>query len=169
MARKLEYNCPVAKRAGKSVKLDMTEEKKKLFRSRTDYIISGLAGGLAGYFGVEPTLIRLVFILLCFGGGGGLLLYIVLTIVIPREPGEISKVSREKKVLTMANKIGEKTKGLVDEIDWKPQKKGRMIGMILIIIGGVALWNQIMPFYIRLEIWFPLMMIGAGLWVIFKK
>jgi phage shock protein C len=62
-------------------------ESKKLYRSNTDKMIAGVCGGLGQYFGVDPTLIRLIFALLVvFGVGSGVLLYIVLAIVIPLEP-----------------------------------------------------------------------------------
>jgi len=50
-------------------------------------MISGVCGGLAQYFGVDATLVRLVFALLVFFGvGSGVLLYIILAIVMPLEP-----------------------------------------------------------------------------------
>lgn len=62
-------------------------ETKKLYRSKTDKMISGVCGGLAQYFGVDTTLVRLVFALLVFFGvGSGVLLYIILAIVVPLEP-----------------------------------------------------------------------------------
>jgi len=62
-------------------------ETKKLYRSKTDKMISGVCSGLAQYFGVDATLVRLVFALLVFFGvGSGVLLYIILAIVMPLEP-----------------------------------------------------------------------------------
>lgn len=62
-------------------------ESKKLYRSKTDKMISGVCGGLAQYFGVDATLVRLVFALLVFFGvGSGILLYIIMAIVVPLEP-----------------------------------------------------------------------------------
>ena len=62
-------------------------ETKKLYRSNTDKMIAGVCGGLGKYFGVDPTLIRLIFALLVvFGVGSGILLYIILAIVMPLEP-----------------------------------------------------------------------------------
>ncbi len=62
-------------------------ETKKLYRSNTDKMVAGVCGGLGQYFGVDPTLIRLIFALLVvFGVGSGILLYIILAIVMPLEP-----------------------------------------------------------------------------------
>ncbi|MGE5530718.1 MAG: PspC domain-containing protein [Bacteroidota bacterium] len=61
--------------------------EKKLYRSNSDKMIAGVCGGLGKYFGIDPTLIRLVFALLVvFGVGSGILLYIILAIVMPLEP-----------------------------------------------------------------------------------
>src|SRR5713101_9254078 len=59
---------------------------KKLMRSITDKKIAGVCGGLAEYFDVDPTVIRLVWVLLFFFGGTGGLAYIILWIVLPVAP-----------------------------------------------------------------------------------
>jgi len=66
----------------------MDEPMKKLYRSRSDRRIGGVCGGLAAYFSIDPTLVRLLFILGLIFVGGTLLAYIILMIVIPEEPGE---------------------------------------------------------------------------------
>lgn len=66
--------------------------EKKLYRSRTNRQISGVAGGLGEYFGVDPTLVRLAFVVFALMGGPGLLLYIILAIVVPEEPTTYEKV-----------------------------------------------------------------------------
>jgi len=59
--------------------------EKRLYRSRTDRMIGGVCGGLGTYFGVDPSLIRLAFVLLFVFGGSGFLLYLILWIVLPEE------------------------------------------------------------------------------------
>lgn len=61
------------------------EKTKKLYRSGNDRILGGVCGGLGEYFNVDPTLIRLVFVLLAFNGGG-ILLYLVAWLIVPRNP-----------------------------------------------------------------------------------
>lgn len=62
-------------------------QKKKLFRSRTDKKIAGVCGGLARYFGISSTMVRLIFaIATLFGYGSFILVYIALSIALPREP-----------------------------------------------------------------------------------
>ena len=58
---------------------------KRLYRSRTDRMIWGVCGGLAKYFDVDPTIIRVIAIVSIFFTGLGLLAYIVMAIVVPLE------------------------------------------------------------------------------------
>jgi len=60
---------------------------RQLRRSRTNRRIAGVCGGLAAYFGVSPTLIRILFVLLGLPGGApGILIYLILWLVMPDEP-----------------------------------------------------------------------------------
>lgn len=59
---------------------------RKLYRSRTERSIAGICGGLAAYFDSDPTLIRLLMLLLILFGGLSIWAYIILWIVIPEEP-----------------------------------------------------------------------------------
>lgn len=58
---------------------------KRLYRSASDKMLAGVCSGIARYFGVDPTLIRLAWVLFCCLGGSGLLAYIICAIVIPQE------------------------------------------------------------------------------------
>lgn len=65
------------------------EFNKRLLKSRTDKKIAGVCGGLAKYIGINPTVIRLVFVITLFlGYGTSLLVYIGLSFVMPKEPVE---------------------------------------------------------------------------------
>ena len=57
----------------------------RLYRSRDDRMIAGVAGGVAEYFQLDPSLVRIVWVLLALAGGFGVLLYIVMVIVVPEE------------------------------------------------------------------------------------
>ncbi len=61
-------------------------EPKRLYRSRTDTMLGGVCGGLAKYFTLDPTVVRLIFVLLFILAGQGLLLYLILWLVVPLEP-----------------------------------------------------------------------------------
>ena len=62
--------------------------KKKLFRSRTDRKVAGVCGGISEYLEVDPTLIRLFWLIAIFCMGGGLLAYLIAWIIIPGENGQ---------------------------------------------------------------------------------
>ena len=59
---------------------------KRLYRSQTDSLLGGVCSGIAKYLDADPSIIRLLWILLVFVAGGGLLAYIIVWIIIPREP-----------------------------------------------------------------------------------
>jgi len=65
---------------------DMPPAYKKLYRSRKERMIAGVCGGLAEYFGIDATWVRLIFILLFFAGGCALLIYIVMWLIVPLSP-----------------------------------------------------------------------------------
>ena len=60
-------------------------QSSQLFRSKTDRVFGGVAGGLAKYFNTDPLLLRILFVLLAIFGGGGVIIYIVLWIAIREE------------------------------------------------------------------------------------
>ena len=60
--------------------------RERLYRSRSDRMLLGVAGGMARYLDVDPAIVRIVWVLLVIAGGAGILLYIVGAIVIPEEP-----------------------------------------------------------------------------------
>ncbi len=61
---------------------------KRLFRSKSDVMIAGVCSGIAKFMEVDPTAVRLAFVLLLFVGGGGLWIYLVLWIIMPLAPTE---------------------------------------------------------------------------------
>jgi phage shock protein PspC (stress-responsive transcriptional regulator) len=58
---------------------------KKLHKSRTQKMVAGVCGGIAEYFNIDPSLVRLGFIALSFLAGGGLMVYIIAAIILPNE------------------------------------------------------------------------------------
>jgi phage shock protein C len=59
------------------------EEPRKLYRSRTQRMVAGVCGGLAEYFNVDTTVIRVLFLVLTLFGGSGLVVYVVMWILVP--------------------------------------------------------------------------------------
>ncbi|MBI5467039.1 MAG: PspC domain-containing protein [Candidatus Kerfeldbacteria bacterium] len=83
----------------------MATTPKKLHRSQTNRMIAGVCGGLGEYFGIDPTLVRVVFAVMTVFWGAGLVLYIALAIIIPLEG-----------VKESAPSLGARTRGAAEEI-----------------------------------------------------
>ncbi|MGE5557812.1 MAG: PspC domain-containing protein [Bacillota bacterium] len=96
----------------------------RLARSRGNRIIAGVAGGMAEYFNLDVSLVRLIWALAVFMGGGGLFLYILAWIIIPEENAPAQ--------------AGGGT--VIDEPGTKPQSRNRYVaGMILLSLGLIIL------------------------------
>jgi len=68
----------------------MNDPSRRLYRSRRQKVIAGICGGLAEYFGIDPVIPRLLWVLLVLGAGLGILAYIVCWIVIPQAPEAVA-------------------------------------------------------------------------------
>ena len=65
----------------------MSSETRKLYRSRQEKMIAGVCGGLGEYFDIDPTLVRLLFVVATlFGGPAGPVAYLIFMIVVPNAP-----------------------------------------------------------------------------------
>ena len=63
-------------------------EGKKLYKSNTDKKIAGVCGGIAEYFNIDATLVRLGWVVFSLLGGSGLLAYIIAAIIVPENPAD---------------------------------------------------------------------------------
>ena len=63
--------------------------EKKLYKSNKDKKICGVCGGIAKYFSIDPTIVRLALVAFCLLGGSGILAYIIAAIVMPDEPIDV--------------------------------------------------------------------------------
>ena len=59
--------------------------KNRLYKSSTDKKVCGVCGGIANYFDVDPTVIRLIWVIFTLVGGSGLIAYIIAAIIMPDE------------------------------------------------------------------------------------
>lgn len=142
-------------------------EGKKLYRSRNDRVIAGVAGGLAEYFGIDSTLVRIIILILAIWGGFGIIAYIIGAIVIPEEPeGEIvaekksnKKVKKEEQVV-VEQKFEDK-----DTFDLKRLGGEQIFGLIVLFIGLIFLLEAFIPGFSFGKLW-PLILIGLGLWML---
>lgn len=161
---------------------------QKIYRSSSDYIIAGVCGGLGRYFDIDPTLVRLIFILLAIAGGSGLIIYIILAIIIPKEAeGKAMALGRPRRNKVMAEDVGDRIKNAVEDVRdevrdrvdrdrgafsqdrYRYHRGGRgWFGFILLAVGALLLWNQIMPYYIKPELVWPAVLIILGLWILLR-
>lgn len=150
---------------------------KKLYRSTTDKMVGGIAGGLAEYFDIDSTLIRVLFILTVFLGGGGIIAYIILWIIVPgrpfvvtpgpapTDPGEQSdEQDKQGSEAGSSNNYFTAYQKVFDE-----QKKNRAMwgGIILILLGGLFLLDNFFPRFDIGDFW-PLILIGVGAGILIK-
>jgi phage shock protein C len=72
--------------AGTLKKGGAMDATRKLYRSKTNRQVAGVCGGLAEYFNLDATLIRILFVVLAVLGGAGLVLYVAMWIIVPKQP-----------------------------------------------------------------------------------
>ncbi|MBS4020969.1 MAG: PspC domain-containing protein [Dethiobacter sp.] len=118
---------------------------KKLYRSRDNKIVGGVCMGLARYFDVDVTLVRLLWVVAVIFGGAGILAYIIAWVIMPEEP------FGDSEVITDTQQSGQSA-----GID------SRMAGLIIVIIGVFFLFRGFLPVYIVRQLW-PLILVGAGI------
>lgn len=126
---------------------------EKLTRSESDKMIAGVCGGLATYIGVDPVIVRLLFLLLAFASGIGLFLYMVLWFVMPEENLEDS-IYLDGEPAPQTNPEDQST-------------QMRTIGTLLLLFGGFFLLQQIGIFnWISAGIFWPVVLIGVGVYLL---
>jgi phage shock protein PspC (stress-responsive transcriptional regulator) len=125
--------------------------ENKLFRSRKDRMLFGVCGGLGKFFGVDSTIIRIVFVLLAFTGFG-ILAYIVIAIIAPVEESQKSTPQdiieeNAADIKETANKLGNDLRNTfsgkgkdTEEDSLKEQtRRNSALGIVIIIIGVICL------------------------------
>jgi phage shock protein C len=119
--------------------------QNKIYRSRANSMIAGVCGGLGEYLNVDPTILRVVAVLLIFAKGIGLLAYLVGWVIIPRRP------ELEAEVVT-------------------PQRSERsrlLPGLALIVVGLVFLLSNLIPWFDLSYLW-PVILIVLGAALLIK-
>ena len=141
--------------------------EKKLYRSRRSRVFGGVAGGLGTYFGLDPILVRVIFVLVTIMHGLGVLAYIILWIVIPEEPFEMAYQFDKSEGNPEDIKLNES--GIAVE---KKSNTGSIVfGVILIGIGLLFLADKIIPSFCFVD-FFPIAIIAIGgflIWTSFKS
>jgi phage shock protein PspC (stress-responsive transcriptional regulator) len=119
--------------------------QNKIYRSRTNSMIAGICGGLGEYLNVDPTIVRVVAVLLVIPDGIGLLAYIIGWVIIPRQPEVQAEVVTPEK-----------------------SERSRLLpGLALILIGLIFLLNNLIPWFNIGYLW-PLVLIVLGVALLLK-
>ena len=131
---------------------------RRLYRCRTDRKIAGVAAGLAEFYGLDPTLMRVLWFLSIFVTGGlSILLYIGLVIIVPLEP-----VTADEAAMVAAG--GEAVAGHLHTPRGAGSGRGTMfIGAVLILFGALALVDALLPTWT--DSWrylWPAFLVGVG-------
>lgn len=130
---------------------------KKIYRSKSNRIISGVCGGLGEYFNIDPNIIRLFWLLLSIStSGGGIIAYIVCSIVIPEDDSGIIYYESDN-----------------DRNQNTYKNSAIFIGIALILVGSILITKMVWPqsflkFYNLRKYW-PALLIIAGLYVLYKE
>lgn len=118
---------------------------KKLYRSRKDSVIAGVCGGIAEYFEIDSTLVRLLAILIVFLGGVGVIAYIIAWIIIPQNPEQ--EIERDDSGFEQ------------DKTDNHRHVWG---GLILIFLGLFFLLRSFLPRFVLIKYW-PVILVIVGI------
>ncbi len=98
----------------------MAQEAKRLYRSRTNKIIAGVCGGLAEYFSIDPTIVRIAFVLFAFAWGAGIFVYLVMMVIIPLEGKDEAAPSLGNRVRGAAEEITTSAKQFAKDVKKGP-------------------------------------------------
>jgi phage shock protein C len=139
---------------------------ERLYRSRTDRVLFGVAGGMADWLDQDPSVVRLVWALLVVFGGAGLLLYIIAAIVIPEEPYEASMAGTQAVTPGAPDTAAPGAAGAsraerraARRAARGPSSAGIVLGLILILVGGWFLLRDLIP-------WIDDRLFGPGILVV---
>lgn len=165
----------------------MTE---RLYRSSREKMIGGVCGGLADYFSVDVTLVRLIVLVAALAGGVGFLAYLVAYVIVPVNPaeqgGQIGHHNRDmgEVVEGMVSDVKDATRGISlqkehdnpenQERQERPEyqephgNRSKMAGGILVALGAYFLLERYFPYWFDMGKMWPLLLIVIGLTIIYR-
>jgi phage shock protein C len=174
----------------------MYNPTQRLMRSRTDKVIAGVAGGIGQYLAIDPVIVRLAFVALCFTGVG-VLLYPVLWLIMPVEGGQRATPDQVfDEMRQQAARVGDEMREVFvsqrqprydpmtgDPVDPEAEipinnvadgsapvdtqaRRNRLLGFILLGVGAFILLSMI-PGFGKLVI--PALLIGAGFLILRRQ
>ncbi len=100
-----------------------THSHKRLYRNPDEAIIAGVASGLGYYFGVHPTVVRILFVLVTLAGGSGILIYVILWFALPEARTATQKLEMRGDKVTLSN-VKDMIKEKVEEVKNRAEQSG---------------------------------------------
>ncbi len=155
--------------------------EKRLYRSQSDRILWGVCGGLAKYFDMDPTIVRIIAVLTVFISGAGIIAYIILAIVIPLENSK--SASPRDTIKENVEEIKETTSELGREVQSTltgktnaereteiRHRRRNVFGISIVVIGVLLLLGSLNVFWwMRWTYLWPLIIIAIGLIIVFSN
>lgn len=152
-------------------KEDQTERiDNRLYRSETNRIIAGVCGGLGEYFKIDPTIIRIIFVVLALVfHGSGILIYILLWIIIPRRSALAENGHGHMK--ENLDEMRSHFRSFASDIHFHRNGGARVWwGVLVILLGVIFLLNNFgYPLLGGLDRAWPLILIIVGLFFLFRR
>lgn len=160
----------------------------RLYRSGRSKILGGVCGGLAEYFNIDVTLVRLIALVAMFAGGIGFLGYLAGWIIMPMDPNYRTGYQKANGVYEnhsagsagtnfsdeiranvheIQNDIQDAAKNLRQEVG--DGRSTKLAGIVLIVLGLLFLLDRWFPLWFSFGKMWPLILVGIGLVVIFRK
>jgi phage shock protein C len=145
-----------------------------IYRSEKNRILGGVCGGLGQYFGIDPTILRIIFVLLTVFGGSGLLIYLVLWLILPAESQtEFNKDHLKNnmnevkdKVNQFAHDLGRSTR----EGRVRAPEQRNWLAFIVILLGVIFLLNNFgFGDLINIGRLWPLILVALGVSLILRR
>ncbi len=154
--------------------------ERRLERSRSDRIVAGVSAGLGRYFDIDPTLVRVAFVLLGFVSGIGVVTYVLLALLMPREGDSAAAVGERARA--GVDDLGEGATNLAERARSALQEaRGRyggvdgrlagqvIVGSIFVLVGSILLLSNFVDLWLLgwRFVW-PLLIIVVGLFIVFR-
>lgn len=139
---------------------------RRLHRSKKNQMLAGVCGGLGEYFGIDPTVVRLIFVLATIFGGYGIIAYIILWIILPEESSK--QIGTEDTIKENVAAMRSKAEGFAAGLqsDAKENKTRVIFGAILVGLGIIFFLDNFGIF--RADIFWPLVLIAIGVLILRK-
>jgi phage shock protein PspC (stress-responsive transcriptional regulator) len=149
-------------------------EQNRLTRSRDNAIVGGVCAGLGAYLNIDPTWVRLFFVLLTLAEGAGVWIYIILWLIVPREDWG-AEPSMEGRVNRSAAEIAERAQSLAvsarQGASGMSEKAVVVIGGVLILYGAYALLDNLNLVWVRhvKGMVLPVLLLASGALLLVKS